>query len=475
VTSIGPTATPTSTALVLSSPGVSPPPSAALLGGASAFSLPGSARSTFLWIALAVAGGAVARYRPRRAALAAVLAVAVLAPMLEPRHPGSASGVIVNVAPDPPSANVFTGDAPVVVDELVEMPAGSRLDSFTLTARFDPAVVTVALEDGGFLGSTGRIVSCSASSGGYFERTLSCTSGGNAPRASGDGVLARIVVARAAQAAAGLRASPGNGGITVVRVDTGATVLRADSGALLPLAGGRAVALAIRTLEGDVTGDCVVDLADVAAVAARYAATEGFAAMLDVEPAGGDGDVDMLDGQLVLGRLGSTCANPVPAQEPPLALPVEPLTDSDGDGVEDIADSCPASQNPQQEDGDGDGLGDACESAFGADPGNADSDGDGCADGREARVLTYMPALGGDRDPANGWDFFDVTDDHSVDFSDTLAVLSHFGEEAGAPTAQVFDRYSGDPGRPWRSAESNSGVDLTDALVNLAQFGHSCT
>jgi hypothetical protein len=47
--------------------------------------------------------------------------------------------------------------------------------------------------------------------------------------------------------------------------------------------------------------------------------------------------------------------------------------DADGDGVGDVCDNCPADWNPSQWDGDGDGIGDAC----GSEP---DGDGDGVAD-----------------------------------------------------------------------------------------------
>lgn len=47
--------------------------------------------------------------------------------------------------------------------------------------------------------------------------------------------------------------------------------------------------------------------------------------------------------------------------------------DDDGDGVADNADNCPLAANPEQKDTDGDGIGDACD----ADQGNGDGDDDG--------------------------------------------------------------------------------------------------
>jgi outer membrane protein assembly factor BamB len=55
------------------------------------------------------------------------------------------------------------------------------------------------------------------------------------------------------------------------------------------------------------------------------------------------------------------------------AIDIGPPPDTDGDGVPDITDNCPAVWNPDQKDSDHDGIGDACNGAI-------DKDGDGWAD-----------------------------------------------------------------------------------------------
>ncbi|MBP9828379.1 PKD domain-containing protein [Patescibacteria group bacterium] len=56
-----------------------------------------------------------------------------------------------------------------------------------------------------------------------------------------------------------------------------------------------------------------------------------------------------------------------------------PVTDSDGDGVDDSDDSCPSVANVNQQDSDGDGMGDACDT---------DDDNDGIRDEDEGRQST---------------------------------------------------------------------------------------
>ena len=80
------------------------------------------------------------------------------------------------------------------------------------------------------------------------------------------------------------------------------------------------------------------------------------------------------------------------------------FVDTDGDGIADSLDNCPAIINPGQEDFDGDGDGDVCdadddndglsdtaEDALGTDPFNSDTDGDGLGDGDEVGIVGTDP------------------------------------------------------------------------------------
>jgi len=69
------------------------------------------------------------------------------------------------------------------------------------------------------------------------------------------------------------------------------------------------------------------------------------------------------------------------------------LADTDGDGLADEADGCPAIADPRQLDGDGDGVGDVCDRCPAvADPAQQDRDGDGHGDACDVCPATPDPA-----------------------------------------------------------------------------------
>jgi hypothetical protein len=136
-------------------------------------------------------------------------------------------------------------------------------------------------------------------------------------------------------------------------------------------------------------------------------------------------------------------------------------------------------------DADGDGALDCQEAILGSDPNVPDTDQDGCLDGRE---VGPDPATGGRRDPTNFWDFFDTPDDantrdRAVALPDILRLVARFGA-TGNPNidplsfpppppgyhpafdrASVPDKLSGPP---------DGAISLTDILVLITQFGHTC-
>jgi hypothetical protein len=116
-----------------------------------------------------------------------------------------------------------------------------------------------------------------------------------------------------------------------------------------------------------------------------------------------------------------------------------------------------------------DALGDIC------DP---DDDGDGCHDLEETGDVPdpdpgVEPQFGGDRNPLNYFDFYNVTGDKAIDVADVVAILGLFGQ-APAVANNKFDRAQGPPGFAYRTVEANNGIDIVDAVANLQSFGHNC-
>ena len=111
------------------------------------------------------------------------------------------------------------------------------------------------------------------------------------------------------------------------------------------------------------------------------------------------------------------------------------------------------------------------------DPNN---DNDACSDKQEN---SGDPTLGGQRDPHNPWDFYDVLGpgaalpkDKIIDLpNDILGVIQHFAPTGAAPYDVQFDRGPSSGPNPWNMTAPDGVIDLpNDILGVINQFNHSC-
>ncbi len=363
----------------------------------------------------------------------------------------------------------------------------------------------VSVQAGTFLGSTGRPVFCPAPSISAISVNYGCVSSGtSALGPNGSGVLATLTfrannfgsnthfgvsaaeltdplgndsprqlgplgdveslpAAATSTATATASPTPGSGGGGAAFFAAAETSSNGASASVTP------------ALEGDVNGDCRVDVADMQDIAGRYGATLGTSLYLpsrDLQPAERDGAITIADVQDVLGRVGTRCGDP-PVQCPP------PGGQPDNDG--------PDSNFPWIKDGAPGAEG----ATTGADNCDPDNDNDGCPNVTE-------PLLSPPRDPMNPWDFADVpapplpmpgVRDQAVTIGDALAVLQWIGTMPGGPpnaTGRQYDADSNGNGVPdgeeydrqpegaRLSGPPNGSVSIGDALVVLGQVGAHC-
>jgi hypothetical protein len=133
-------------------------------------------------------------------------------------------------------------------------------------------------------------------------------------------------------------------------------------------------------------------------------------------------------------------------------------------------------------DPDADNLTTAQELAIGTHPCINDTDKDSCADGEETVTGAGAELLGGNRDPLNPWDFYNVVDPIAprvIDLDDAFAVLYKFGAVYGdpVPVAPPYDaRHDRTTPSPnyWNTQAPEGVIDLDDFFWNLVQFGHTC-
>jgi titin len=149
-----------------------------------------------------------------------------------------------------------------------------------------------------------------------------------------------------------------------------------------------------------------------------------------------------------------------------------------------------------------DSAGDTSEFSQCAAPVSAnDTDGDGCPDVRE---LGASHTTGGQRNPNDFWDFFDVPTppllpsnpsgvrNHAISIADAIAVLAFIGTSSGNPNTpnsrdatygsdlnsngmqdgQEYDRTAG--AQAWAPGPPNGAVSIADALLAENSIGDNC-
>jgi hypothetical protein len=203
------------------------------------------------------------------------------------------------------------------------------IGSFELELRFDAKLVSLTVEPGGLFAGRPE-VSCESISGQGFVQFRCVTKGkpGNAP--IGPGVLTIVRVRPTSDVYSMLIPNQNNGITTrVINQNCQLSDLQghpiAQAGQSEPGVGSGVCTpadITMRYLEGDVNGDCAVNVQDQQLIAFRWGSHVGsllYNSRFDLEPSApkkGDGDIDAKDLQMMFGRHGSTCADPIPPQAP---------------------------------------------------------------------------------------------------------------------------------------------------------------
>ena len=243
---------------------------------------------------------------------------------------------------DPGPCNPYQGKGSLVINEVgtaiddVDSPNDADLDKEGLAAyekqvKFDHKLVSLEVEDAGFLGSTGRSVNCNLTIVTENWVLFGCVSTGtqNGPISAVPVTLSRIWVTPATDLIERIRPTKDNGVVTPLLDENcewadkyGDPMAGTINGGLVPVCGDATVT--IRMLEGDLNLDCNVDVLDEQGIAFRYGSSFGlllYDQWFDLEPKLSDFDIDIKDLQFVFGRDGSTCQVPIPLQPPSPPVP----------------------------------------------------------------------------------------------------------------------------------------------------------
>jgi CubicO group peptidase (beta-lactamase class C family) len=97
-------------------------------------------------------------------------------------------------------------------------------------------------------------------------------------------------------------------------------------------------------------------------------------------------------------------------------------------------------------------------------------DGDGCSSDEEAGGT---PALGGARDPAARWDFYEVNASLRIDAVDIGLVRANFNPSGPVPPEDaIFDRSAG--AASWAPGPPDNKINAIDIGLVRASFNHTC-
>jgi hypothetical protein len=234
-----------------------------------------------------------------------------------------------------PPQTCLSGTDSAVFAEQLDVPIPDRLDpkdptqaqqvgAFEFEVRYDDKLVCVELVPGPAASGLLCTVQDSTNSGLKGIARIGCVTVGKTvfpDTTTPEGRhLADVIVRPEPELYSQVRPNQENG-IAVQLLNQGCQL--ADlQGHQIPLFSCEDADLTVRFLEGDVNGDCLVDVFDAQNMAFRWSATQGsllYNTRFDLMPSGqvaGDGTIDINDLQFVFGRLTSTCNNPWPAQPP---------------------------------------------------------------------------------------------------------------------------------------------------------------
>jgi hypothetical protein len=193
----------------------------------------------------------------------------------------------------------------------------TAVGAFELGVLFDPSLVCADIEPGAYFQETpgGACFVSDMESEPGLER-LGCIVVGD-PETTSSSLEMMVVHVRAQPAHyATIYAGQDNGvSAQLLAVDCHTADL---DGQLIEVLACTDYNVTVRRLEGDLNGDCAVDVRDQQLLAYRLGRPPigPFEDRLDIEPPGGDGKLDIRDVQFVAGRHGSTCEVPLPPQPP---------------------------------------------------------------------------------------------------------------------------------------------------------------